>query len=488
MGALSHVTFAGVALSAGRGRHYHQRVPSQRVTVTQAYRFALDPTPTIERAFFSHCGGARYAYNWGLAQVAAALDLYAEEKAAGAEKPTTRIPGHFDLCKRWTAYKDDPISEVGWVGQNFVGTYQAALRDAATAWKNFFASRSGKRGGRRMGRPRFKAKHRARRAFQVHGETLQVVDAHHLKLPKIGQVKTHESTRKLLRRITKGTARIVRGTIAQDSRGRWHIALTVTVERDIRTGPSARQRAGGAVGIDLGVRDVATLSDGTVFPAPRHLARSLCKIQRLSRSLSRKAKGSRNRAKAQAKLGRAHGRVASLRDNATHHMTTAIVHRYEKIAVEGWDVQATAALKSPALPRHVRRRRNLALADANPGNARWQLESKSVWYGATVVVADQHAPTGRTCSACGQVRTKPVPPAAELFQCSACGHSMDRRINTAKVLRKVAELHVAPSGGETLNARGEDVRPGALRRSGQSSSKREARTRPRRGQPGTPGP
>src|SRR5690606_33152623 len=106
----------------------------------------------------------RFAYNWGLAKTAEAIDAYQAEKNAGAEKPTTRIPSHFDLCKAWTAHKNDPSNELGWVGENFVGTYQAALRDAAVAWKNFFSSRSGKRAGRRMGRPRFKSKHRSRRS------------------------------------------------------------------------------------------------------------------------------------------------------------------------------------------------------------------------------------------------------------------------------------------------------------------------------------
>ncbi len=464
-------------------------MPVELVTVTQAYKYALDPTPALIRAFASHVGGARFAYNWGLAQVAGALDAYGEEKASGVEKPTTKIPGHFDLCKLWTAHKDDPDNGLGWVGQNFVGTYQAALRDASTAWKNFFASRSGKRAGRRMGRPRFKSKHRSRRAFQVHGGTLQVPDAHHIKMPKIGVVKTHESTRKLLRRLVKGKARIIRGNVSLDSSGRWHIALTVEVEREVRTGPSLRQQAGGAVGIDLGVRDVATLSDGTRFEAPRHLAKSLGKLQRLGRELSRKDKGSRRRTKAQSRLGRAHGRVANLRLDHSQKMTTAIIHAYDKIGVEGWDVQQTAEHGGKDIPKHIRRRRNRALADASPGAARWQLQSKSVWYGATVVVTSQHAPTGRTCSACGQVRTKPVQPADELFHCPGCGRSEDRRLNTALVLKTVAALHVAPSGGETENARGGDVRPDTLRRAGQSPVKREARTRPKgRGQPGTPGP
>lgn len=446
-------------------------------TIQQAYRYALDVTPRQQRAFASHAGAARYAYNWGLARTAAALDAYTAEKATGVDKPTTKIPSHFDLCKAWTAYKNDPESGVDWVAQNFVGTYQAALRDAATAWKNFFASRSGRRGGRRMGRPRFKSKHRSRRTFQVHGDTLQVVDAHHIKLPKIGTVKTHESTRKILRRVVKGTARLVRGTISQHSDGRWYIALTVEVAREVRTGPSARQRAGGTIGVDFGVRQVATCSDGTVVDNPRHLEAAQRKLAQLQRALSRTDQGSRRRVKARARLARAHARVGHLRLDATQKATTAMIHSHERIVVEGWDVQQVAQHGSVDVPVKVRRDRNRALADAGIGAARWQLQAKAGWYGCSVEVAGRHEATGRTCSVCGQVRTKPVPPTDELFRCPA-GHVVDRRMNTARLLAACGreDVNVALSSGETVNARGGDVRPGTVRRGGRSPTKREART------------
>ena len=135
-------------------------------TVQQAYRFALDPTPRQQRMLASHAGGARFAYNWGNARIIEALDARESEKAEIGEAKT-RVPSHFDLCKEWTAWKDahldDPEPPEGerrtstaWVSENFVGSYQAALRDAAKAWGDFFKSRSGKRAGRPLGRPRFK--------------------------------------------------------------------------------------------------------------------------------------------------------------------------------------------------------------------------------------------------------------------------------------------------------------------------------------------
>jgi putative transposase len=470
-------------------------------TVQQAYKFVLDPTPRKQRALASHAGGARYAYNWGLAQVALALDAYAAEKATGVEKPTTTIPGHFDLCKAWTRFKDDPASEVPWVGENFVGTYQAALRDAAVAWRNFFASRSGKRAGRRMGRPRFKSKHRSAPAFQVHGTSLRMVDGSHINLPKIGTVKiagkvrlpgftdrNARTARKLARAVRKGRARLVRATITRSASGAWWCSVTAEVQRDIPTGPTRRQRTNGTLGLDVGVRDLAVDSHGRVYPNPRQLDAALADLRAAQRALSRTRKDSRRREKARRRVGAIHERVRLQRKDALDRITTDLARNYALIGVEGWDVQQVMRDGSKAVPRQLRRDRNRGLADAAIGIARWQLEYKTSWYGSALIKGDPQQETGRTCSACGQVRAKPVPLADEQFSCPSCGHRLPRRVNTARVMAQTAARHGPPTGGPA-KPRGEGVRPGAARRDGQPSAKRAARTQPHgRDQTGTPDP
>src|SRR5690554_3383935 len=121
-------------------------MPVENRLIQQAFVFALDATPRQQRAFASHAGGARFAYNWGIQKIAEALDAREAEKAAG-QTPATKIPGHFDLCRMWTEWKNtaqwvdretgEVTAGVPWVSRNFVGTYQAALRDAAAAWKRF---------------------------------------------------------------------------------------------------------------------------------------------------------------------------------------------------------------------------------------------------------------------------------------------------------------------------------------------------------------
>lgn len=471
-------------------------------TVTQAYKFALAPTPRQAGMLASHAGGARFAYNWGLAQIFTALDARQAEKDTGGEAATP-VPSHFDLCKQWTAWKNtaewtdkatgEVTEGVPWVSQNFVGTYQAALRDADIARKNFFDSLKGRRAGRRVGRPRFKAKGR-RDSFQVHGQTLDVADAKHVKLPKIGVVKTHENTRKLGRRIRAGTARIIRGTVAKDSAGRWHIALTVEVQRDVRSGPSARQQTGGTVGVDMGVRDTVTLSTGEVVNNPAHLEASLRRLAVAQRAVARRTKrgqpSSKRRLKAVAKAGRIHNRVAAMRLDYLQNLSTRLVHTHELIGVEGFDLQQIAADGSKDVPAKVRQARNRHLAGSALGMFRWQLQSKATWYGCQVKVTSAHAQTGRTCSRCGQPRATAVPPHLELFTCPSCGLVQDRRLNTAAVLAGWARVtEDAGTGPESQNARGGDGSPEAGRKAGsrRSPPKREASTRPRRGQAGTPG-
>lgn len=463
---------------------------TKTVLVQQAYRFALDPTPTQERAFRSHAGGARYAYNWGLDQYAAALDGRREQQAAG-QNPTISVPSHFQLCKLWTAYKNDPDSGLGWVGENAVKAYQSALRDVVTAWKAFHRGLRGE--GPRVGRPRYKKRGR-RDAFQLYGVGLHVVDTRHVQLPRIGAVRVHESTRKIGRRLRAGTARLVRATISRTAQ-RWYVSLTVEVQRQVPVGPSFRQRRGGCVGLDLGLQSLLVLSNGMRIARPPRLANAHRKLAACQRAMTRSKTGSRRRERRRQRVARAHARVAALRLDFTHKLSTSLVRHFAAIGVEGWSVRDVMTHGSPTIPRRFRAALNRQLADASLGELRSQLEYKGPWHGAAVLVADRLAPTGRTCSACAAVRTKPLRPADEQFLCLSCGYIADRRINTARVLAAMAREHLddASSAGESENARGGPVRPASPRGRRRGPVRREARTRSPgrqaglRGQTGSPG-
>ncbi|MGH3389570.1 MAG: IS607 family element RNA-guided endonuclease TnpB [Actinomadura sp.] len=411
--------------------------------VTQAFRFALDPTPAQERVLRSHAGAARFAWNWGLAACKDRSD--AEGRWwSGAE-----------LHRRWNAAKKTDPS-LAWWGENSKCVYQEAFRDLERALREFVKSRAGARKGRRLGFPRFKRRGKCRDSFRFSTGAIRCSGCS-VTLPRLGTVGTHESTRKLARRVKNGTARILSATVSRTAH-RWHVSFTVQVDRDV---PQRHARPGSTVGVDLGVNMLLTCVDnhGSVIEAagPKALKAGLAKLARLSRAHSRKAKGSRNRAKATAKLARHHARIADLRADVLHKATSHLAARYETVVVE--DLNVTGMLANRRLAR--------AVADTGFGQARAMLNYKTTWNGGRLVVADRWFPSSKTCSGCGG-RKPSLTLAERTFRCDACGLTLGRDVNAAINLRDLAA-----SGAERQNACGGDVRPGPT---GQTPAKQEPGT------------
>ena len=215
------------------------------------------------------------------------------------------------------------------------------------------------------------------------------------------------------------------------------------------------------VGIDVGIRHLAVLSTGVTMPNPRAREHQLRKLHRLNRQLARCKPTSKRRTQARRQLARVHARAANLRKDALHKLTTTLATQHEVIVVEQLNV--AGMLRNRRLAR--------AIADTAMAESRRQLAYKTGWYGSRLVVADRFYPSSKTCSACGWVKAK-LTLAERIFTSESCGLQLDRDLNAARNLAKLAQ-HVAQSGGETLNARGADVRPGLA---GLTVSKREAGT------------
>ncbi len=195
-------------------------------------------------------------------------------------------------------------------------------------------------------------------------------------------IRTHESTRKLARRLADGTARILSATVSRTAQ-RWHVSFTVEVDRAV---PDRHPRPGTAVGIDLGVKSLLTGADdaGRVItvPGPRPLAAGLRRLRRASRAHARKEPGSAGRRKAAARLARLHNRVANLRADALHKATSMLAARYETIVAE--DLNVAGMTRNRRLAR--------AIADQGFGTARRMLAYKTAWQGGTLVLADRWFP------------------------------------------------------------------------------------------------
>jgi IS605 OrfB family transposase len=227
-----------------------------------------------------------------------------------------------------------------------------------------------------------------------------LTDRRHVQLPRIGVLKTHESTRKLARRLEQGSARILAATISRTA-DRWFVSFTVEVQRAIPQGN----------GHDT-VRRIA----------------------------------------------RVHARVANVRRDALHKLTTTLATQHGTIVIE--DLNLGGLVRN----RHLAR----ALADTGLGELRRQLAYKTGWYGSRLVAADRFYPSSKTCSACGWVKAK-LTLVERTFHCEACGLRLDRDLNAARNLAKLAQ-HVAQSGWETQNARGADRK---TQPAGQVATKRE---------------
>jgi putative transposase len=271
-------------------------------------------------------------------------------------------------------------------------------------------------------------------------------------------LKTHESTRKLARRLDQGTARILAATISRRA-DRWFVSFTVEVQRHT---PASNGKPS-VIGVDVGIRNLAVLSTGTTIASPRALERSLRKVRRLNRELHRRRPNSRRRRVTRRRLARVHARAANVRRDAIHKLTTTLTTDHATLVVEHLNVAGMV------------RNRRLARAIADNGLAelRRQLTYKSAWYGCRLVVADRFYPSSRTCSACGWVKAK-LALAERTFACEACGLQLDRDLNAARNLATLVQ-HVAQSGWETQNARGADQKP---QLAGQVALRREASDTP----------
>jgi putative transposase len=426
--------------------------------VVRAYLFALDVTPRQRRALASHCGAARVAYNWGLRLVEHRL----EQRHAGhdVEVPWT-LPA---LRREWNRSKHVVAP---WWMENSKEAYSSGLDGLARGLKNWSDSRAGCRAGRPVGFPRPKKKGRTRDSCRFTTGPLKVLsDRKHVQLPRIGVIKTHESTRKLARRLEQGTARIMAATISRRA-DRWNVSFTVEIQTAI---PSTNEMSS-VVGVDVGIRHLAVLSNGPSFVEnPRALERRLPRLRRLDQAVARRQPGSKRLARVRRQRARMYARAANIRQDALHTLTTRLAREHGVVVVE--KLNLAGMLHNRRLAR--------ALADTGMGELRRQLAYKTRWYGATLVVADSFYPSSKRCSGCGWTKAKFIL-AERTFQCEACALVIDRDLNAARNLARLAES-VAQSGWETENARGADVGPGLAR---QSALKREAGARFFLGETGT---
>jgi putative transposase len=405
--------------------------------IVRSHRIRLNPTPEQHAYFARACGTRRFVYNWGLTE-------WQRQYAAG-EKPSA-----LDLKKQFNAIRHE---EFPWTYEVTKCAVEGAFMDLATAFKNFF---DGCKEGKSVGYPRFKAKRHSRDGFYVANDKFRV-EGHTIHLPHIGAMNMAKTLR--------FDGRILSARITR-SADWWFVSIAVEMEAE------AWGHERGAVGIDVGINRLATLSDGSVFENQKPLRKLQRKVKRLNRALSRKQDGSKNREKARRKLAQTHYQIACIREDALQKATTAIADRYQFVAIE--DLNVRGMMKNHALAQ--------ALGDASLSRFTTLLEQKVTKRSGTVQKVGRFYPSSKTCSGCGAVR-ETLSLAERTFVCPVCGATLDRNHNAAlNILNEGQRLragnrktqpHRPVVATTDVNACGQTVRPSAY---GQAARLDEAGT------------
>ncbi|MDA8095442.1 MAG: RNA-guided endonuclease TnpB family protein [Betaproteobacteria bacterium] len=380
-----------------------------------AHRIALDPN-NVQATYLARAAGtARFAYNWALAEW---------KRQYGAWKADNALPkpSQAALRRQLNAIKRERFP---WMLEVTKNAPQMAIIQLGQAFQNFFAGRARYPAFRKKG---------VHDRFTLTNDQFDI-DGSRIRIPNLGWVRMRETLR--------FQAKIMSATLSRVA-DRWFVSIAVDTP-DSSHLPKAKNQ--GEAGVDLGVSALATLSTGETIPGPKPHKALLDRLRRLSRSLSRKVKGSANRRKAKAKLAKLHARIAAVRSDALHKLTTDLTRRFHTIGIE--DLNVRGMVKN----RHLAR----SIADMGFFECRRQLEYKAAMRGGRVVVADRFFASSKTCSTCGH-KLGDLPLSVREWTCPACGVIHDRDVNAAVNLKTMAVSSTVPACGEDGSGSGRKTR------------------------------
>ncbi|MGB7709143.1 MAG: RNA-guided endonuclease TnpB family protein [Microcoleus sp.] len=398
------------------------------------YRYRIYPTNQQKWQLAKLFGCCRVVWNDALA--------FCQEQYIKGEKK----PSYSDLCRILTQTKKTEEKE--WLGEVSSVPLQQSLKHLDQAYSNFFNSCKGKRKGKKVKSPRFK-KRRSKQSARFTENGFQLRENRKIYLAKIGEIEVIWS-RELPFDAQGKPAKPSSATILKDSADRYFVSFVVEFN------PQQLPKNDNSVGIDLGITDFATLSNGKKIKSPKPLKKRLKGLRKLSRNLSRKQKGSKRREVARKRLAKLHAKVKDTRTDFLHKLSTKIIRENQTIVLE--DLNVSGMMKNRKLSR--------AISDLGWRSFRTMLDAKSVMYGRDFRMIDRWTPTSGTCSCCGFRGGKKELNVREWI-CLNCGSSHDRDVNAA------INIKVAGGHSETLNGRG-----GRRKTTAKVAVAREASTQP----------
>ncbi|MCX4693863.1 RNA-guided endonuclease TnpB family protein [Streptomyces sp. NBC_01408] len=390
-------------------------------SVKRAFRYRFYPTDTQAGELSRTFGCVRKVYNLAL--------------AARTEAWSTRQErvGYAQTSAMLTAWKK--TEELAYLGDVSCVPLQQTLRHLQAAFVGFW--------GKRAKYPRFKSKRKSRASAEYTRSAFRYAEGR-LVLAKMAEPLDIVWSRSLPTGVEPSTV-----TVSRDSCGRWFVSLLC------EDSPAPMPATSTSVGIDAGLSALVTLSTGEKIANPKCERKDRERLARAQRMLSRKERGSKNRAKARTRVARIHARIADRRRDHLHKLTTRLVRENQTLVIE--DLAVRNMVKNHRLAR--------AISDAAWCELRQMLEYKAAWYGRELITVDRWFPSTHLCSACGALADK-MPLNVREWTCQNCGTAHDRDGNAAVNLL---------AAGLAVAACGADVRPQRefSSRSGRSVVKQE---------------
>ena len=361
----------------------------------KAYKYRLYPNKKQQELINKHIGCCRYVYNLCL------------EKKINAYKTSKKSISSFDLIKLLPSLKKE--QETSFLKEVNSLSLQAAIRNLDSAYKRFFKEKKGF--------PKFKSKRNPRQSFQIVQNTDVDFDEKKVFIPKF-----KEGIKCRFHRFFDG--KIKTSTISRTSTGRYYISILIELdENDPKKKPIDENKA---VGIDLGIKTFATLSNGKEIPNPKNLKNAMTRLKRLQRSLSKKVKGSNNRERASKYLSCQYEKVTNRRNDFLEKVTHQLVTTYGTICLE--TLSASNMMKNHHLAQ--------ALSDIAIGRFNERIEQKAELYGTNILRIGRFEPSSKMCS-CGYIY-RDLKLSQRVWTCPSCGRRNQRDLLAANNIKAFA--------------------------------------------------
>lgn len=364
----------------------------------KAYKYKIKPNHQQQELLSKFFGCTRYIYNWGL------------NAKTSAYKENGKAINYLQLAKELTTLKQ--TEECSWLNECTTEALQQSLRSLDNAFTAFFRKKAKY--------PRFKSKKRTKDSVKFIKSVHFDFENWTVKLPKLGKVVLCKN-----RTFDQSTCKQGTCTVSRDHCGTYWCVITVD---DLQPKVAkAKPLKDNAVGIDLGIKDYAILSDGTKFTNPKHLEKAQKNLAHLQKVFARKGKDSMNHEKMRIKVAKCYRRITNQRNDFLHKLSTHLVSNYDVICLEDLNV------KGMEQNHHLAR----AIQGAAWGEFVRQLEYKSEWHGKNVLFIGRFEPSSKLCHKCGYINQELLLKDRE-WVCPVCGEHLDRDVNAAMNIKEIA--------------------------------------------------